>query len=46
MQLWCFRKRLLKVHVHGSGGDKDIPRVVTWALSLLVMVHGIVMYRR
>ena len=26
-------------------GDKEIPSVVTWALSLLIMVHGIVMYR-
>ena len=51
VQLWYFLKRLLKIHVHGSGGDKEIPRVVIycyWALNLLipVMVYGIVMYRR
>ena len=31
VQLWYFLKRLLKVHVHGSGGgDKEIPRVVSY----------------
>ena len=44
-----FLKRLIQVHVHGSGEIKTFQRlyiIVTWGLNLLRMVHEIVMYTR
>ena len=48
--LWYFLKRLLQVHVHGSGEIKRFQGLYInycyFALNLLIMVHEIVMYRR